>query len=338
ISIVYALNRPGASIEDRQRTSFSNNGIDVQLLSSPRLRLIEGDLTMLAFGLAPAEYREMRGKVTCIIHNAWQVDFKISLSSLEPCISGTRNLVDFALSSVHVEPPRFIFVSTAGVFRNLTAPIALEQSIPDAKTSAGLGYGESKWVTEQMLESAGQMTALNPVIVRPGQLSGGVGGAWKTSEWFPTLLRTSQLLGNLPAISGHISWVPIQHAAKILVEMRTSRSSHLHLTHPHPVLFSDVLLPVAEALKLPMVPYSRWVESLESAWSQGSANPGVRLLAFFRANGSGEVTAEGESFFAAPLSNKNALEATSSMLSLASLGAQEANEWVEYLRKLGYLT
>ncbi|KAJ6500294.1 hypothetical protein DFH09DRAFT_944969 [Mycena vulgaris] len=338
ISIVYALNRPGASIEDRQRTSFRNNGIDVQLLSSPRLRLIEGDFMMPAFGLASAEYREMREKITCIIHNAWQVDFNISLSSLEPCISGTRNLVDFALSSVQVQPPRFIFVSTAGVFRNLTAPIALEQSIPDAKTSAGLGYGESKWVTEQMLESAGQKTALNPVVVRPGQLSGGVGGAWKTSEWFPTLLRASQLLGNLPVISGHISWVPIQHAAKILVEMRTSRSNYLHLTHPHPVPFSDVLLLVAEALKLPMVPYSRWVESLEAAGSQGSTNPGVRLLAFFRANGGGEVSAEDEAFFPAPLSNTNALEAASSMLSLASLGAQEANEWVEYLRKVGYLT
>jgi thioester reductase-like protein len=74
--------------------------------------------------------------------------------------------------------------------------------LPYAIEAAGLGYAESKWVTEQILEVAAQTTGLKPVIVRPGQLSGGPGGAWKTSEWFPTLLRSSQLLGHLPAIPG----------------------------------------------------------------------------------------------------------------------------------------
>ncbi|KAJ7139272.1 hypothetical protein C8R44DRAFT_302385 [Mycena epipterygia] len=216
ISVVYAFNRTGGSIQERQRTAFVNNGIDEQLLTSPKLRLLEGSLSQTAFGLASDDYDEMREKVTCIIQNAWPVDFNMSISSMEPSVAGTRTLVDFALSSGHTTPPKFIFVSTAGIFRNFKGPIALEENISDPKISAGQGYAESKWVTEQMLEIATQKTALNPIIVRPGQLSGGVGGAWKTSEWFPILLRSSQLMGHLPAISGRISWVPIHQAAKRL--------------------------------------------------------------------------------------------------------------------------
>ncbi|KAJ6600353.1 hypothetical protein DFH09DRAFT_1020958 [Mycena vulgaris] len=336
VSVVYALNRPGASIRERQRTSFVNHGIDVQLLDSPKLRLLEGSPATPGLGLGPDDLDEIRERVTCIIHNAWQVDFNMSLSSMEPCIAGTRNFIDFALSSGHPAPPRFIFVSTAGVFRNCEDPICSEERIPDAATSAGLGYAESKWVAEQILEVGTQRTALTPVIVRPGQLSGGIGGAWKTNEWFPILLRSSQLLGHLPTISGNISWVPIHQAASILVEMRTSQMRYLHLTHPNPIPFAEVLIPVAESLALPMVPYSRWVASLEANASQGPGNPGVQLLDFFRVHH--EISPTAEAFFPAPLGNSEAVEAADSMRSLTRLGARDAHGWVGHLRKVGYLS
>ncbi|KAF8160214.1 acetyl-CoA synthetase-like protein [Mycena galopus ATCC 62051] len=337
--IVYALNRPGTDIQERQRSSFIKHGIKPELLTSPKLRLLEGNLTKPTFGLAASEFTEIRTQVTSIIHNgeqySWQVDFNISLSSLEPCVKGTRNLVDFALTSPQPTSPRFIFVSTAGVFRNFHEAIAPEARILDSMTSAGMGYAESKWVTEQVLDIAAERADLNAVIVRPGQLSGGVGGAWKESEWFPTLLRSSQLLGHLPGIPGTISWVPIHDAAKILVEMRTSGKRYLHLTHPQPIPFSDVLLPIAEDLGVPVVPYSRWLESLEMVASHGSDNPGVRLLEFFRQS---EESSEDEAFFPARLYNMNGLEISGTLSSLGPLGSQDAKEWVGYLREIGYLS
>jgi hypothetical protein len=136
-------------------------------------------------------------------------------------------------------------------------------------------------------------------------------------------------------ISQGISWVPIHRAAQILVEMRTSRKRYLHLTHPHCVSFMDVVLPIAQEVQLPVVPYARWLESLETAASEGTNNPGVRLLDFFRAN---SVLLKAEAFFPAPLSNANAVEASRSMSSLAALGSRDAKEWVGYLRKVGYLS
>ena len=53
---------------------------------------------------------------------AWRVDFNVGISSMEPLIAGTRNLVDFALSSQLGRPPRFIFASSIGVLRSQSKP------------------------------------------------------------------------------------------------------------------------------------------------------------------------------------------------------------------------
>ena len=65
--------------------------------------------------------------------------------------------------------------------------------------AVGLGYGESKWVTEQILRQARRETGLRTTSVRVGQLSGDsrVGG-WNVKEWVPVLVRASQRLGCVP--------------------------------------------------------------------------------------------------------------------------------------------
>lgn len=60
---------------------------------------------------------------------------------------------------------------------------------------------ESKWVGERILEQAAEETTLRPVIVRAGQICGGINGQWNTTEWFPTLVKSSLHLGALPG--GH---------------------------------------------------------------------------------------------------------------------------------------
>ncbi|KAJ7763433.1 hypothetical protein B0H16DRAFT_1527845 [Mycena metata] len=323
---VYVFNRFGASIQERQRSSFSTHGIDVGLLTSPKLRLLAGDLTKPTFGLPTVEFEEIRSQVTCIIHNSWQVDFNLSLSSFEPGIHGTRNLVDFALTAPHANPPQFIFVSTVGVYRNFSGTVAPEAKIPDVHTSCGQGYAESKWVCEQILEIAADTTVLRPIIVRSGR---------RRCEWFPTLLRSSQVLGHLPEIPGCISWLPIDHAAQALVEMRLSDNRYLHLTHPHPVPFAQILALIAEDLHLPVVPYTTWLNSLQAASSSGLDNPGTRLLDFFGSIRA--VSDQEEAFFPVPLANENALRNSAFLSSVPALDRRDVTAWVGYLRKVGYL-
>ncbi|KAJ6599959.1 hypothetical protein DFH09DRAFT_970599 [Mycena vulgaris] len=339
-STIYAFNRLGSDIRGRQRMAFSTNGIDIKLLDSPKLRLLEGDLNYPDFGLPGEDIQAVRENVTLIVHNAWQVNFNISLSSMEPLVAGTRQLIDFALSSPHPSAPRLLFVSTAGVFKNMQGTgAALEQHISDPQISVGLGYTESKWVAEKILEMAAAQTVLSPIIVRPGQLSGAANGAWNTTDWFPVLLRSSQLLQHLPAISGRASWVPIHLAANALVDMRNSTDRYLHINHPRPVPMTDILMPLSQVLELPITPYSEWLASLEASAAQESAasvNPAVRLLEFFRSYQ--EVSAEQEAFFPAALANTHGVKAANSLRSLPILSAQDVEAWVAYLRQVGYLS
>lgn len=78
---------------------------------------------------------------------------------------------------------------------------APEAPVVDPRVSVGSGYSESKWVAEHILERAAKH-GLSPVIIRPGQLSGGIDGAWNINEWFPTLVRFSHVSGCVPNISG----------------------------------------------------------------------------------------------------------------------------------------
>ena len=69
----------------------------------------------------------------------------------------------------------------------------------NAGTAVGTGYGESKWVSEQILHVAGQQTRLSTVIVRVGQLCGSSkSGSWNEWEWFPSIVQSSKLVRCLP--------------------------------------------------------------------------------------------------------------------------------------------
>ncbi|KAJ7606318.1 male sterility protein-domain-containing protein [Mycena rosella] len=277
ISTVYAFNRPGSDLRARQRDSCETNGINIQL-DSPKLKLLEGDLNLPPIRLSQEDMQTIRKNVTLIIHNAWQVNFNISLPSMEPLVAGTRKLIDFALASPHPSAPR---LSSSSPDWTGTPP---RKPITDARTSVGLGYSESKWVAETILELAAQQTALSPIIVRPGQLSGAANGAWNTTDWFPVLLRASQLLKHLPDLSGRASWVPIHVAASALIEIMAG-------------------LTEADAVQ-------------EFA---ASTNPAVRLLEFFRSYQ--EVSDEQEAFFPAVLGNTYGIRTASSLQSIAPLSA-----------------
>jgi thioester reductase-like protein len=65
-----------------------------------------------------------------------------------------------------------------------------------------MSSSESKWVGERILEQAAEETTLRPIIVRAGQICGGINGQWNTTEWFPNLVKSSLHLRALPGGNG----------------------------------------------------------------------------------------------------------------------------------------
>ncbi|KAL1750475.1 male sterility protein-domain-containing protein [Schizophyllum commune] len=85
-----------AGVRDRQRARWADKGLDDELLQSPKLVPLEGDVSAPRFGQSEEVYREMLASVSVVIHTAWRVNFNLPLDALKHSIRGVRALVDFA--------------------------------------------------------------------------------------------------------------------------------------------------------------------------------------------------------------------------------------------------
>ncbi|KDQ56520.1 hypothetical protein JAAARDRAFT_294258 [Jaapia argillacea MUCL 33604] len=347
VSKVYVINRPGIdgdTLGKRQKDALAIRGLSPDLISHPKAVFLVGDLSKPYLGLVPEVFEEIRHTVTHIIHNAWRVDFNLSLKSFESNIAGLRNLVDLALASPHPQPPRLVFVSSIGVFRNPTfSGPALETSIVDPSVAVGTGYSESKYVGERILEIAHEQTPLRPITIRMGQLTGGCNGYWNEREWFPALVKSANLVGCLPDVEGTISWIQIQHAAAALAEMRNSDHPTLHIVHSRPVTWSSILQPIANRLNVPLVSYRQWLSKLETYHVGNSTldeeraryNPALKLVEFFK---SIRVHDNTEPMGTVRLDiSKAVTESTTLKEKVAILGKADAAAWVDAWQRSGFL-
>ena len=236
---------------------------------------------------------QMRGRVNVIIHNAWRLDFNLSLSSFDSNIRGTHHLVDFALTARHASSLRFLFTSsvTSASSWDLSKGRYPEDVVLDAEYAVGSGYGEGKYVAERVRYSSEiKMTENSPSLkqilaqsglqstsFRIGQVSGGLpNGAWATTDWVPIFVKSSLELGALPLATGVVSWLPMHAVAQALLDVALSTGTRkqpaLNIVHPRPVAWTSIISAVNDALvqedvvkeRLPVVEFSKWFELLET--------------------------------------------------------------------------
>lgn len=123
--------------------------------------------------------------------NQWQVDFNLSLESFEPHIAGVRELIELSNSSP--KKPPILFTSSISTLNNwpLKHPDEKvpERAFHDFSIPAAMGYGESKYISERLLEIATEKCGISAAIVRVGQLAGPVvkEGVWSKQEWLPSV-------------------------------------------------------------------------------------------------------------------------------------------------------
>ncbi|OBZ74337.1 Linear gramicidin synthase subunit D [Grifola frondosa] len=214
-------------------------------------------------------YEEIQSTVTHVIHNAWHVNFNLTLPSFEPLVAGVRNLINFSLSSPRRTTPSILFVSSISVLQNQPSspsPIP-ERPVKSVAYAVGTGYGEGKWVAEQVLLRA---PSVPTTIVRVGQLCGDtVHGGWGEKEWVPSMLERSLALGAIPMRDEVIDWIPVDIAARTLLEMACSTAVQnecariLHVVHPYPIPWRTFSDHASQILSLPSIPYTEWVTGLK---------------------------------------------------------------------------
>ncbi|KAH9847100.1 acetyl-CoA synthetase-like protein [Lenzites betulinus] len=340
---VYAFNRKGSKALERQYAQFRARGLNEKLLDSPKFQLVEVALHEPDFDIKPRLLEEIRNSVTHIIHNAWKVNFNLSLHSFDHDIRGARNLVDLAISSPFNTAPTILFVSSVGVFMDYRGPApAPEAPIDDPVSPFGTGYGESKWVTEHVLQNVTKARGVHTVVMRLGQVTGNKTGYWNDKEWLPSLVKTAKFQGCLPDVEGNITWIPSYEGAKAFTELRHSPEPFVHLVHPRPVPWRNIMAPIAEELGVPLVPYAEWLAALQKDVEEGGtdevelmqANPALRLLSFYK---SLKSSPEREPLGMVYLSTAKSVGVSPTLASLPKLDEERAKGWLAAWRQCGFL-
>jgi thioester reductase-like protein len=316
VAKVVCLNR---SVDAEARQTAGNKSRDLPILwTAPdipkQVEFFIADMSKADLGLGESVYSRLLSETNAIIHSAWKVDFNHRIESFEKGhIAGTRHFIDFSNKCVHKAP--ILFVSSISTVLNWVnenpGQLVPEAMIHDLSAPELMGYGESKYVGERLIESFNKFSGTPCAVLRVGQIAGPVlstAGSWNAHEWFPSLLASSKYLGLLPDSLGAmntVSWVPVDILAKVIVQLMdvtyglVGETGNLsieepavyNLVNPQISVWSDLIKTVQEGLGGPLnikvVSFGEWVEALARSTNDNhgfvvETNPATKLLDFFR--------------------------------------------------------
>ena len=341
IKRIYCLNR-SVNGRERQEQGFASLGLE-DSLDFPRVEFIQADFGKGQLGIPDVQFNELASSVDVIIHNAWKVDFNHALESFEPShIQGVRNLIDLSIqSSRH---PHIVFISSISSVGNWKRvhqdePVS-ETPVSNHLVSQDMGYGESKHVSECILNIASEKSGVPVSILRVGQIAGPVSaaGVWNRDEWFPSLVKTSQSLGYLPNYLPDADWIPVDYLAASILDIvhfaaETGKTLTYNIVNPHSTPWTLLLDIVCKHMKpqIQVVEISDWTRMLEKIDRNNtrelSEKPAVKILDFYRALEEERVAGKLHH------STVNGISASKTMAALEAVN----KDWMEiWLTQLGY--
>ncbi|KAF0318408.1 Non-canonical non-ribosomal peptide synthetase [Colletotrichum sp. SAR11_59] len=292
---VVCLNRSEDS-DKRQVKMSAERGLKTDF---KKAEFLCADMSKSNLGLEPEVYDRLLKEADRVIHNAWPVNFNISVETFEPHIRGVRHWVDFSLRAAKNVP--IIFISSIGTVDSWPGPGPVPENRLMDLSLPSTGYGRSKMVSSLILDEATQRSGVPTAIVRVGQVAGpqSKSGVWNRQEWLPTIIASSAYLGLLPkdlGAMGLVNWTPIEGIASLILEVSgiaepvplQNIRGYFHGVNPRTVEWEKL----AEAVKSfygdrikRVVSFKEWVKALEESASSTDdvdKNPGVKLLDFYQ--------------------------------------------------------
>lgn len=299
VTHIYCLNRGSESLE-RQQKSHAAKGL--QRLTD-KVTCLDADLSRDFFGLPSDTHSLLSRQVTHIIHNAWQVDFNLSLDFFAGQVSIVRRLVDFSVSSS--AGALLFFISSISAVAGHTGELVPERILEDWSAPTENGYGQSKLVSERIIDAAAKQAGVPGIVCRVGQVAGPTTpqGVWPKQEWFPSLIASSLHLGKLPDSLGQMStvdWIPVDILGRSLVELAIGGLEALktrppgagatvyHAVNPKRTPWEELIGVVSRSLSagagpVQTVPLESWLEALRCSAEEAdlTRNPAVKILDFY---------------------------------------------------------
>ncbi|KAE8335493.1 hypothetical protein BDV24DRAFT_156005 [Aspergillus arachidicola] len=314
---VYCLNRSEA--KDRQVKSFQEKGLAYDF-SQGRVEFLVASFGEEKFGLSGPKYEEMLHTVTTVVHNAWRMDFNISVDSFDDVhIRGSiHNAHIFFMSSI----------GTIGGWTLTHGPSVPETPLEDCDVTLRQGYAEAKHICERICLAASQKAGIAGPTTENGM--------WNRQEWLPLIVATSKAMGKIPRTLGSmpVEWTPVDTLATIITELIQTRStsqmdspcSVFHLVNPSATSWESLLPAVQERYNVQPIEMSEWVTELESITNPSpaevAAKPALKLIGFYQG------LVEGEGALSAPIEVEKTKEASITMKSMRPISIELMANWL----------
>ena len=245
-------------------------------------------------------------KIDSLIDNQWPVNFNWALSSFEPYIRGVRNLIDFSAASVNKS--FLLFVSSVAAVGGWDGSGKVpEEAFHDPSVASGIGYGQSKFISECLLDKATKISGVRSACCRVGIVAGPVEkklGMWNKHEYIPSIMVSSAHLSAFPSSfpsRERIDWIPVDKLSKILVEILVSSSTTSqeevaqrgtlmhHVVNPNVTTWSSlvpgILDSYSKGFNVKPVSFEEWIQKLEKSVDEEldmDQNPAIKLLDFYQ--------------------------------------------------------
>jgi thioester reductase-like protein len=220
VTRIILLNR-STDAKQRQESSLKCHGITE--LDSSRVEFKTINLGHPKLGLSSEDYALLADSIDIFVHNAWRVDFNMSLQSFaNPYLQSVRSAID--LSTASKKNARIVFVSSTSSM--MAFGYRIPESVPEGFSGpTGLGYAESKSIAEKILAAANDASGTPVTILRVGQVAGSTdpkASAWPTQEWLYPVIKACRALSLVPETLMPIDWVPIDLASSTITELLLS--------------------------------------------------------------------------------------------------------------------
>ncbi|RDA93925.1 hypothetical protein CP533_4548 [Ophiocordyceps camponoti-saundersi (nom. inval.)] len=292
---VWAMNRGADGGRSRQAGVSSDRGLATDF---SKVKFVGVDVSKPSLGMEEEEYRQLLSEVDRVIHNAWSVNFNLSVGSFEPQIRGVRHLVDMVAAADKQAPIAFLSsVGSVGGYPDK------HQQVPEMKfddlSIPVMGYGRSKALSGLILDAAAAQSGLHTAVVRVGQVGGprGEKGCWNKPEYFPSLVASGLHLGILPEDLGprqRVDWLTMEEVASTILEIVGVTTKvdvddifgYYHASNPHASSWGEMAKAVKDFYEgriKKLVSLEEWQETLEKSAENASdadleANPSIKLL------------------------------------------------------------
>lgn len=283
-------------LQDRLVDAFHRQSLDIHLLKTERLEILPMRFSEPWLGFDQKRYHCLQNEVTIIQHCAWLLDLNMPIDHYDKeCIAPFYNLLKFAYKQENPMHVHFISsVSAAANNANKDNQVSEEPLPMDAHIAMDMGYGQSKFIVEILLNYLKIEKNIPCYIERLGQICGdSVNGVWKTNEQFCLMfIGGGAIMHKMPDLDDcHIDWIPVDYASASIVDIMLY-TAHLsadddgehflfNIVNPNAITWTNVLEAMQQSgMKFDLVALDEWLQCLE----KDDSNPAYPLLSFYGNN------------------------------------------------------